>query len=255
MNSENIDKKPATHVETPAFTRAEFDALPREVLHEGRFFNATVSRVSFRGGDWVVKDFRTRVWLCRWFYGWWTVWHECRVVRRLRGIDGVPEDAFRLDRYAWVCRFITGEQLRAMETEHEWGSFFEKLEAVVEEIHQRGVVHLDLRNARNILVGLRNEPYVLDFQSAFFTGWMPPSIREALEKIDLSGVYKHWLKRAPESLGAASEAVIAWHLRNRRWWRLRGYQRPGLRPLTEVENEFLERHSEAPAGNRRQKQR
>ncbi len=45
--------------------------------------------------------------------------------------------------------------------------FFQRLEAVVNGIHQRGVVHCDIKNRSNIVVTEKLEPFIVDFASAF----------------------------------------------------------------------------------------
>ncbi len=49
-------------------------------------------------------------------------------------------------------------------------------------MHARArMVHLDLRNAHNILVGGHGTPSLLDFQSCLGTRWMPPPLRRFVE--------------------------------------------------------------------------
>ena len=44
--------------------------------------------------------------------------------------------------------------------------FVEQLEGAIDEMHRRGVVHLDLRHRSNVLAGEDGRPVVIDFNSA-----------------------------------------------------------------------------------------
>ncbi len=206
-----------------AFTRSEFEQAERECLHRGRWGNADVWRVGLRG-QWVVKDFRKFVVPLRWTFGVWMAWREYRVLQRLAGSPGIPGASFLMDRFAMCESFFAGRPLRAVAAGEIPPSFFESLEAAVQAMHARGIVHLDLRNAGNILVDAAGKPVLLDFQSAMGSRWLPGPWRRRLEWVDLSGVYKHWLRLAPGTMGEARERVLLWQVRNRKWWRIRGYR-------------------------------
>jgi len=206
-----------------AFTRSEFEHAERSALHRGRWGNADVWRVSLRG-EWVVKDFRKFAAPLRWTWGVWLARREWLVLLKLNGLPGIPEQAFLMDRLALGERYVEGRPLRAVAAGQVPSPFFERLEAVVRAMHARGVAHLDLRNAGNILMDAAGEPVLLDFQSAVSTARLPGPLRRRLEWIDLSGIYKHWMRLAPGTLGEARERVLLWQVRNRKWWRIRGYR-------------------------------
>ncbi len=211
----------------PVLTRKQFDAAERHLLHRGRFGNATVWRLPGDEGPWVIKDFSNCPAVVRWTWGRWLAGHEYRVLRRLQGVPGVPADPFRVDALAFGYRFIVGRSLREIDHGACRRAFFEHLESMVRAMHERCIVHLDLRNARNLIVGGDRCPAMIDFQSAMSTRRWPHRWRRALERVDLSGVYKHWAQHDPDSLGAERTEILRWQLRSRRWWRLRGYQWPG----------------------------
>lgn len=223
-------------------TRQNLPHLPRKVLRKGRIFNATLWCVLL-DQEWVVKDFTASPWFCRWTFGRLAIRHEYKVLCRLQGLDGVPRDPFRLDAWALGYRYVPGMSLRMLDDRPFGGDFFRQLEQIAEHIHARGIVHLDLRNSRNVLVDATGRPCVIDFQSAAFTHGLPGPVRRILERIDRSGVYKHWLLHDAGSLGASREAVLFWQLRIRRWWPLRGYKLPGKRELYDHEVDLLRRWS------------
>lgn len=207
----------------PRFDRPTFERAPRALLRDGRWANARVSRVDVEGRRWVVKDFAPRSWWVRNSVGRWFVRRELATLRRLAGIDGVPPDPFRLDAHAIAFGYIEGETLGRVDAVRQTPQYFEGLEQLLRAIHERGIVHLDTRGTGNVLVRPDGTAAVIDFQSAVSTRWMPASWRRFVEHIDLTGVYKKWLQRDPDSMGAERIALNDRMLRWRRLWVLRGY--------------------------------
>ena len=205
------------------FTRAELEAAPGELLREGRIANARVLRVGVGGAEWTVKDFASRPWWVRNLLGRWLLRRELRALRRLAGIDGVPAAAFRVDAHAIAARFVPGATLDKAPREQMTERFFLDLEALFRRVHARGLVHLDSRGSSNLLVTPDGRPAVIDFQAALSTAWLPGPLRRLLERIDLGGVYKNWLRHAPASLDEARRAEYERSTRLRRLWIGRGY--------------------------------
>jgi len=210
---------------TPApFTRAQLEQAPGEILSRGRWANA-VLYLHRRGGErWVVKDFRPRSFTVRNTIGRLLIRREMRALGRLAGVAGVPAGAFRLDAHALAYRFVSGVPLNDADLGPRAADFFTRLERLLSEVHVvGGIVHLDVRNGRNVLVSEHGEPALLDFQSHLGTGWMPTRLRRSAEQFDLAGVYKHWERRSPETLGEARARLLAQVNWWRRLWVLRGY--------------------------------
>ena len=220
--------KPA---ETPPFTRAELEQGKLRRLSEGRWANAVLYRYERDGRSWVVKDFASRSFLVRNLIGRFLVRREFGCLRRVQGISAAPRDAFRVDAHALAYRFVPGTSLRLTARSALASGFFPALEESVRQLHDRArIVHLDLRNAHNILVTDTGEPSLLDFQSCLGTRWLPPPVRRFVERIDLAAIYKHWARRSPTTLGPERAAALARMDRLRPLWVLRGYigaRRPG----------------------------
>jgi len=102
-------------------------------------------------------------------------------------------------------------------------AFFEELERLVGRMHARGIAHLDIRAAKNILVTDRGEPLILDFQSNVRLDGLPRFLRDLLVDIDRSGIYKHWARRVPGSLGEERTRLLERMNRLRRFWFFKGY--------------------------------
>jgi len=176
------------------------------------------------GGErWVVKDFGSRTWLVRNTIGRLLIGRENAALHRLQGIDGVPQQPFRLDAFALGYRFVAGTTLARVTLDARHAEFFSALEHLMQQVHQVGLVHLDSRNSRNILVTEADQPVLIDFQSHLGTRWMPRPVRRWLEDYDLAGVYKHWARRSPDTIDEARLRHLGQMNRWRRFWILRGY--------------------------------
>jgi RIO-like serine/threonine protein kinase len=206
------------------FTRADLDQGPRRRLSEGRWANAILYRYERDGRSWVVKDFAPRSFLVRNLIGRLLVRREFGWLRRVDGIPAAPQDAFRVDAHALAYRFVPGISLRLTAPAALAPGFFPALEDSIRQVHARArMVHLDLRNAHNILVTDAGAPSLLDFQSCLGTRWLPPPMRRFAERIDLAAIYKHWAKRSPGTLGPERTAALARMNRLRPLWVPRGY--------------------------------
>jgi hypothetical protein len=205
------------------FTRADLARAAPQVLNRGRWANATVLLFEHGGAQWVIKDFRSCPLLYRETFGRFMVRRELSALAALRGVPGVPSDAFRLDDYALAYRFVAGQQIARVGAEGATPDYFKALERTVLAIHARGIAHLDLRYGGNILVSDRAEPLVLDFQSHVKLAGLPAWLRRVLVGADLSGLYKHWSHRHPDTLGPERLAFLERATRLRKLWVFKGY--------------------------------
>ncbi len=128
-----------------------------------------------RGKRAIVKDYRASGWLLRRVFGPWLIAREERIYLRLSGAPGIPNVIGKLDRHALVVEFVRGRAASECPEGSLPPDFFERLSAVVNSLHERGVVHCDLKNRSNIVVGDGNVPYIVDFASAFtYSGALGP---------------------------------------------------------------------------------
>jgi hypothetical protein len=210
----------------PAITREQLERASGPVLSPGRWANAVLRVIQRDGEQWVVKDFRARPFIIRNTIGRLLVRREIRALRKLAGLPGVPADAFRIDAHALAYRYIQGTPL-TRET-RQGAEFFAAFERLLADVHARGIVHLDVRNERNVLVTEGSRAALIDFQSHLGTAHLPQAMRGWMERFDMAGVYKHWERHHPQSLGETRAALLASMNRWRRLWFVRGYF--GLRP-------------------------
>lgn len=205
------------------FTREDMLRAPQKLLRNGRTANAVVTKVEIDGRSWTVKDFAPRPWYVRWFIAPFLLRRELAFLNRLEGVDGIAEAAFRIDRQAIAVRFMPGKSLGRDVQDRITPAYLESLEALVREMHARGVVHLDLRGLGNVMVRPDGKPGIIDFQSSLFTDWLPRPLRKILEDFDLSGVLKKWKKYQPEQMGEARMAELDRINKLRRFWIFKGY--------------------------------
>lgn len=182
--------------------------------------NAVVSVVVLGSDRWVVKDFGAKRWWVRHTVGRLLVHRELKALRRLEGLAGIPREPLRLGPLTLAYRFVAGETLSSVrrrkgKLEPE---YFLALEGLVAQLHQRGFAHLDLRNGKNILLTAERRPHLLDFQSGLWIGCLPKPFRRLFERIDYSGVYKWWMRLAPETVDGERCAVLQKIDRRRRLW-------------------------------------
>jgi RIO-like serine/threonine protein kinase len=133
-------------------------------LVKGRFGKPDLNKVETEGQSYIIKDVRKRNFFFRWTLSWWLIQREWKIYAKLDGIKGVPRPLKRIDRFAFALELIPGKPIGR--NENLPPSFFSNLRGILEEIHRRGVAHLDLRHKGNILVSDTGEPFLIDFNSS-----------------------------------------------------------------------------------------
>jgi serine/threonine protein kinase len=88
--------------------------------------------------------------------------NEYRVYSRLSKMKGIPPCHGLLDNRYLVLDYIDGIPIRTAQITDR-SAFFERLLAVIKELHEAGVAHTDLKKKDNILVVEGTIPYVIDF--------------------------------------------------------------------------------------------
>ncbi|MBQ7666716.1 MAG: hypothetical protein IJS46_01835 [Kiritimatiellae bacterium] len=176
----------------------------RKLIHKGGVFNARVYRMAdSSGAEWIEKDFSASPWLVRNTVGRFLTLREALILRYLeRKTDASPAGAVRVSGYCLREAFIRGESMRdRSDRANDAGvdpasgtlfkrEFFDSLEEKVRAVHRARFVHLDLHNARNVMIAPGENPVIVDWQSALPTFLLPGPLRRALERIDLAGVAK-----------------------------------------------------------------
>jgi serine/threonine protein kinase len=187
----------------PAIERASLAAATRCVLKRGRGIKPDVLLVATPRGQAVVKDYAPRASWVRGQLGGgaglgcWLARREQRIYQVLADVDAVPALLGPIDDLAFAVEYRPGEPLSRMLGERlgaeSAAGFLRALEASVQAMHQRGVVHLDLRHRDNVLMDEQARPVLVDFAAAMcfrpgsvWDRWFRPTVlvydRRALDK-------------------------------------------------------------------------
>lgn len=87
---------------------------------------------------------------------------ELRAYERLDGIAGIPRCYGLFAGRYLAFEFIDAKTYRENPPTPR-GPFFDRLFAIIEAVHERGVAHGDLMRKDNIMVGEGETPYLIDF--------------------------------------------------------------------------------------------
>jgi hypothetical protein len=178
---------------TCPITRGQFEAADTDLLKDGGRKKADLRIMRFAGDAVVIKDFGRKAWWVRWI-GRLQITREYKAYRWLDPMRGLPALVGRVDDHALAVQRVNGRQLGFATDLHADGApVYRRLRAVVDDMHSRGLVHLDLRGRENILVGDDGEIHIVDFASAFW--FRPGSLFHRLffprmQRVDLSAVLK-----------------------------------------------------------------
>lgn len=187
-------------------------------ITRGKFLKADVHVVRTRGQRAVIKDFGAKGFWERNLAGRIVIARELRAYRALSDIEGLPSRFKRLSPFAIAVEYLDGRDLGMVRPSEIGPGVILQFERIVEELHERGWVHLDLQKRSNILV-VNGSVYVVDLASALHPGGIPligrPLLRllsffDRLSLIKIKNIY------APELITA----------RERRWLKLRNMVMP-----------------------------
>jgi hypothetical protein len=144
----------------------------------------------------VEKTYRNRARLIRLIGSVLVSW-ETFIYTKLEGIPGIPRFMERPDRYSILTAYMGGENLRETRKRPDT-AYFEKVVSIIRQMHNRGVIHLDMRNRRNYGIDAQGNPFIMDFASSLYIPWVP--LRRTLAKLDWMGFVKVKAKTAPDLL-------------------------------------------------------
>jgi RIO-like serine/threonine protein kinase len=198
--------------------REDLDRLREGYLGKRRWYRPLVHLLRLPGGGRAVaKDFLPCPWIWRATYGRFLVGREARAYAALEGVAGVPRFLGRIDAHAFAVEWVPGRDLGKCPKGSLRAETFERLASTVAEMHRRGVVHLDLRQRRNVLVDEEGVPRVIDFSGALLLrpgGWR----LRRLAAVDRSGVLKYKRRFLPGSLTEEERSALRRVERWRRFW-------------------------------------
>jgi RIO-like serine/threonine protein kinase len=189
-----------------------------KTITKGNFLKADVHIVRAGGQKFVVKDFGAKGFWERNLVGRLVIARELRAYRALSDIEGLPSRYKRLSPFALAIEYLEGRDLGAVRPNELGPGLILQFERIVEDLHERGWVHLDLQKRSNILV-VDGTLYVVDLASALHPGGVPligrrltrfMSFFDRLSLIKIKNIY------SPELMTE----------RERKWLRLRNLVMP-----------------------------
>ncbi|HAY46362.1 MAG TPA: hypothetical protein DCY55_08775 [Gammaproteobacteria bacterium] len=175
-----------------------------DVFRKGRGTRPDVLLVEVAGVRAVLKDQNA----CdRWFamfVGPLLAWREARALGRLKGVSGIPELLARPDSRSILIEFVDAVEAKSYPHMDDWRTWFDKLERLIQTMHEAGIAHGDLRSPGNILIDSNAEPVLVDFVAASGEGsrwnFIANSVYRGLCAVDESAVLKLKSRVAPDLL-------------------------------------------------------
>lgn len=122
-------------------------------------------------------------------------WRECKALQRLAPLACIPNLICQPTKRSFLMTYHESEQITRLENiDPDWPVFFEKLSAAINQIHELGVAHNDLRNPTNTLITPAGEPILVDLVACYCQGrtWNLPNqwIFKNFCQVDLSAITK-----------------------------------------------------------------
>lgn len=160
----------------------------------------------------------------------WMLKRESRIYLKLEGIEGIPKCLGYTDE-GLLLQAVDGKPLSEFRKGEISVEFLDELDKIVSAVHERGVVHSDLKKRANVLVlerekgreaaperppdcsvgrgererGLIQRPVILDFGAAFVTGeWLYDTFR----RVDLAAVAKLRAHHQPQTLRPEQQKLL-----------------------------------------------
>ena len=198
--------------------REEFENS--ELLIKGNpFGKPDLNRVKVGEHTLMIKDVKNKNFFFRWTIGLWLIQNEWRVYSRLIGIEGIPYAVERIDRFAFAIEYIPGSPIPR--GEELPSSFFTDLAKVLQGVHSRGVVHLDLRHKGNVLISEKGKPFIIDFNSSFSfaeKGFFRRFLFPVLRWVDYGGLLKLKERVSPSLMTSEELSFLKRFNRLRKLW-------------------------------------
>jgi len=184
----------------------------RVLRDKGGFLSPVVSVVEHEGRPAVLKDYRRKNAVTRGLLAPSLVKREFAVLRHLEGIPGIPRAYAVLEKRALLLEYVEGPTINKFKAGELPDRVYDRLVDLVRAMHARGVVHLDLRQRKNILIA-GEQPWLIDFANA-----MKGRLTAALRAVDESALLKFKKRNWPHLLTDADREALKSHKLLRKLW-------------------------------------
>lgn len=156
-----------------------------KILRKPTNTRPTIWLVEEKGKKAVIKDFSSSGFIFRNIVGRLLILREAKAYRKLKGIEGVPKFYGTIGGLALVVEEINGINLEELEklvlplklnpdlqdekiikaASGFSDDLFTKLKQLIDNVHNKGLIHCDLKRTPNILLGDDGQPYIIDWAS------------------------------------------------------------------------------------------
>ncbi len=216
-----------TPAAVPKFPRAELEARTVRVLRPRTWVAPEVRLLEIDGRPVVLKDFAALPLATRLTVGIPLIRWEVPILRRLIGLEGVPQLLYTIDRFAFIMSFIEARPLYKVPAAELPPGVFDRTLDLVDQLHARGVVHLDLRQRKNTLLTSDNRPAIIDFAAALHFK-KDGRIFRFMKNVDRTAILKLKNRVMPGTLTEAEKEQVRAFDRMRRFWPLKR-RRPNVK--------------------------
>jgi len=184
--------------------------------HKHDFWAATGFYENARGERAVLKMGRTEPFMgcpLEWT-GKFLCQREVRFYQRLADLPSVPKMLGTVGTTGFIHEYARGEPLSRERPVPD--GFFDKLMALMQEMHRRGIAYVDANKPQNILQGEDELPHLIDFQISwdgaelgigrtFFGRWLLKRMRRA----DVYHVLKHKKRLRRDEMTEAEMQILS----------------------------------------------
>jgi len=149
--------------------RSELEKNVIRTIHQGKNFQSSVYLVHWNGNGFseaAVKDFSRAPKFFRIFVVPFLIGREIKVLRWLDGARGIPKYLGRIDRYAFAMQFIEGKPIANFHKGELGQDTFDKIQAAIDAMHERGVAHGDIKRRSNLIMDKQGEIWIIDFAAS-----------------------------------------------------------------------------------------
>ena len=197
-----------------------------EIIQKGKWGNSNIYLHRHGKNQFVVKTFAQHPSLIKNTIGRLLIAREYKALKKLSSCVGTCDNIIRIDKFTLSYKYVEGQNLSSFARRNNTidVNFFINFEKAVKEMHSRGIVHLDLRTGSNVIISEQGKPLIIDFNSYLNLNMIPgKTLKKLLKSVDLSGVYKYWMKMSPETLDQSKKNELATSNKQRKLWFLKGY--------------------------------
>ncbi|MEA1922318.1 MAG: hypothetical protein U9N63_06645 [Pseudomonadota bacterium] len=167
----------------------------------------------------VAKDFRGKAWMAQYLWGPLNIGYEKFLLNKLAGVAKIPQVIGLEDYNCLLISRIEGDEIK--KCSHLLAQdFFDQLLKIADDLHARGVLHLDLGHKSNIMVDQNGNPAIIDFNASLY---LPPNslfrpLIRLLGKVDRYSILRLKIKFRPQDACPAEKRGVEKFLRLRKLW-------------------------------------